>query len=96
MSDVLTLEAISKSYNKGRANALTVLDGASLHLSPGEVVALVAPSGAGKSTLLHIAGLLDNTDAGRVLIDGTDMSGLSDARRTAGLLHVLRRVLQFP
>ena len=95
MSDVLTLEAISKSYNKGRANALTVLDGASLHLSPGEVVALVAPSGAGKSTLLHIAGLLDNTDAGRVLIDGTDMSGLSDARRTAARRDDVGVIYQF-
>jgi lipoprotein-releasing system ATP-binding protein len=95
MSDVLTLEAISKSYNKGRANALTVLDGASLHLSPGEVVALVAPSGAGKSTLLHIAGLLDNTDAGRVLIDGTDMSGLSDARRTAARRDDVGFIYQF-
>ncbi len=43
----------------------------------------MAPSGAGKSTLLHIAGLLDVADAGQVLIDGEEMSGLSDARRTA-------------
>jgi lipoprotein-releasing system ATP-binding protein len=49
----------------------------------GEVVALVAPSGAGKSTLLHIAGLLDQPDAGQVRIAGRDMTGQSDRARTA-------------
>ena len=83
MSETLRLEGISKTYNKGKPNALCVLDGAALTLKPGEVVALVAPSGAGKSTLLHIAGLLDSADAGRILIGGTEMTGLSDARRTA-------------
>jgi len=95
MSDALTLDAISKTYNKGKPNALTVLDGASLNLKTGEVVALVAPSGAGKSTLLHIAGLLDSADAGRVLIGGTDMTGLSDARRTAARREDVGFVYQF-
>ena len=62
---ILSLQGIAKTYNKGRPNAVTVLDGADLTLHPGEIVALVAPSGAGKSTLLHIAGLLDSADTGR-------------------------------
>ena len=95
MSDALTLDAVCKTYNPGRANALDVLDGASLALKPGEVAALVAPSGAGKSTLLHIAGLLDSADGGRVLIGGTDMTGLSDARRTAARREDIGFIYQF-
>lgn len=82
MSEALLLDGIRKTYNEGKPNALSVLDGAELALQPGEVVALVAPSGAGKSTLLHIAGLLDAADAGHVAIGGTDMTGKSDAERT--------------
>ncbi len=95
MSDALVLDAIEKTYNRGRANALTVLEGASLSLAAGEVVALVAPSGAGKSTLLHIAGLLDSTDAGRVAIGGVDYTGLSDARRTAARREEVGFIYQF-
>ncbi|SEQ25415.1 ABC transporter ATP-binding protein [Thalassovita taeanensis] len=84
MSDpVLVLEGIKKTYNQGKPNAVQVLDGISLSVARGEVVALVAPSGAGKSTLLHIAGLLDTPDAGKVRICGSEMVGLSDRKRTA-------------
>jgi len=62
---------------------VTVLQGVDLSVAKGEVVALVAPSGAGKSTLLHIAGLLDTADKGTVHINGTDMTKLSDRKRTA-------------
>ncbi len=82
MSEALRLSGIGKTYNAGKPNALTVLDGAELVLETGQVVALVAPSGAGKSTLLHIAGLLDSCDAGSVAIGGADMTRKSDAERT--------------
>ncbi|SMX22603.1 ABC transporter ATP-binding protein [Boseongicola aestuarii] len=95
MSEALALEGIEKTYNPGRANALTVLSGASFELAAGEVVALVAPSGAGKSTLLHIAGLLDSSDAGSVRIGGVDYTGLSDARRTAARREEVGFIYQF-
>ena len=96
MNDVaLQLTEIGKTYNRGKPNALTVLDGASLQLHPGEVVALVAPSGAGKSTLLHIAGLLDSADSGTVAIDGVDYTTLSDARRTAARREQVGFIYQF-
>ncbi len=80
--NMLELSGITKAYNHGKPNEITVLRGADLCLAAGEVVALVAPSGAGKSTLLHIAGLLDTPDAGTVQIDGVDMTGRSDRKRT--------------
>lgn len=83
MSDMaLRLTGVTKTYNAGTPAAVEVLRGVDVTLTPGEVVALVAPSGAGKSTLLHIAGLLDTPDAGTVEIAGTDMTGASDRRRT--------------
>ena len=83
MSDVLMLDALEKGYNHGKPNEVRVLQGASLTVKAGEVVALVAPSGSGKSTLLHIAGLLDTADSGRVVIAGQDMTGAGDRQRTA-------------
>lgn len=95
MSEALKLEGIGKTYNKGKLNALTVLEAAGLTLSTGEVVALVAPSGAGKSTLLHIAGLLDSADAGTVTIGGVEMAGKSDAERTRVRRQTVGFVYQF-
>lgn len=96
MSDaVLELREIGKSYNVGKPNEITVLDGASVVVEAGEVVALVAPSGAGKSTLLHIAGLLDTADGGAVLLHGQDMTGLSDRKRTAARRSEVGFVYQF-
>jgi lipoprotein-releasing system ATP-binding protein len=95
MSDTLVLDGITKAYNKGTVAQVTVLQGASLTVAKGEVVALVAPSGAGKSTLLHIAGLLDTPDAGVVLLDGVDMAGLSDRARTEARRGTVGFIYQF-
>ncbi|MEZ5686201.1 MAG: ABC transporter ATP-binding protein [Paracoccaceae bacterium] len=95
MSDVLILEQLEKAYNRGKPNAISVLKGVNLSIPRGQVVALVAPSGAGKSTLLHIAGLLDTPDAGRVVVNGVDLSGASDRRRTEARRAELGFVYQF-
>lgn len=96
MSDpVLRMNGIKKFYNKGLRGEVQVLRGADLSLMAGEMVALVAPSGAGKSTLLHIAGLLDEADAGSVDIDGVSLSGRSDRKRTNARRRDVGFVYQF-
>ncbi|KCV81629.1 ABC transporter ATP-binding protein [Actibacterium atlanticum] len=96
MSDpTLVLQAITKTYGKGKPNAVEVLRGVDLQVQPGEAVAMVAPSGAGKSTLLHIAGLLDTADGGVVQISGQAVDQLSDRRRTAIRRNDVGFVYQF-
>lgn len=96
MSDqVLSLRGITKTYNAGLPGQVDVLRGADLGLKRGEVVALVAPSGAGKSTLLHIAGMLDTPDAGTVALNGRNMTGQSDRRRTQARRAEVGFIYQF-
>ena len=78
---ILFLHGVDRHYRQGNV-ILRILKGAELAIWPGQSVALVAPSGAGKSTLLHIAGLLEQPDAGNVYVDQIATSGLSDAERT--------------
>jgi lipoprotein-releasing system ATP-binding protein len=78
----LTLDSVERRYGRGETT-VEVLTGASLELTPGQSVALVAPSGAGKSTLLHLAGLLERPNAGEVTIGGAATSTMSDDKRTA-------------
>src|SRR5262249_4291699 len=75
------LNGIERRYVQGDAT-LEILRGAELALWSGQSVALIAPSGAGKSTLLHIAGLLEQPDAGEVYINGVATSHLADSERT--------------
>jgi len=95
MSETLALDGIVKIYNRGKPGEVRVLEGATLSVAAGEVVALVAPSGAGKSTLLHIAGLLDTADQGAVRLAGRDMVGLSDRKRTEARRSDVGFVYQF-
>ncbi len=75
------LRNIHLSFQQGMRQ-LCVLEGASLMVAAGEVVALLGPSGSGKSSLLHIAGLLEKPDQGELLIDAMPVPFDNEAQRT--------------
>ena len=72
---MITIKNITKSFG-----SLQVLKGIDLTVSKGEVVSIVGPSGAGKTTLLQIIGTLDRADTGSVIIDGQDITKLSQSK----------------
>src|ERR1700755_594698 len=67
----------------GGGRALTILDGVSLEIAAGEVVAVTGPSGSGKSTLLGLLAGLDTPSAGSVHIAGNNLFGLDEDGRAA-------------
>jgi lipoprotein-releasing system ATP-binding protein len=97
MSDVvfpLSLRDVKRTFVQGDRR-LEVLQGVSLDLRPGEIVALVGQSGSGKSTLLHIAGLLERPDGGDVVVDGKSAGAANDRERTGLRRRVLGFVYQY-
>ena len=91
---MIELDDVVRTYVQA-GTQLKVLDGVSLRVRPGELVALVGPSGAGKSTLLHLAGLLELPDGGEVRIAGQATSGLGDPERTLLRRQKIGFVYQF-
>lgn len=78
----LEARGLKRVFHDG-TRSLEVLKDADLAVAPGEVLALVGRSGSGKSTLLHLLGLLDQSDAGEVLVDGTPTGAMGEGDRAA-------------
>jgi putative ABC transport system ATP-binding protein len=91
---MLELRDLVKHYQSGDGEIVRAVDGVSLTISAGELVALYGPSGSGKTTLLMLIAALLRPDAGAVLMDGRDISELSDADAARYRLHELGFVRQ--
>jgi lipoprotein-releasing system ATP-binding protein len=88
--EMISIRNLRKSFGK-----LTVLKGITLSVKRGEIVSVVGPSGAGKTTLLQIIGTLGRPDSGSVVIDGIDVSRLSDNELSAFRNSRIGFVFQF-
>lgn len=73
---------------------VTALRGVDLEVRAGDYVAIIGPSGSGKSTLMNVIGLLDTATSGSYLLDGVDVSSLSDIQRTGLRGHRIGFVFQ--
>ena len=79
MENVIELKSVSKVYKSKGVDDVVALDDLTLDIRRGEFAAVCGVSGSGKSTLLHIMGCLDKPTSGKVIVSGTDVSGLNDS-----------------
>jgi putative ABC transport system ATP-binding protein len=91
---MLELRELVKHYPVGDGEPVRAVDGVSLRVAAGELVALYGPSGSGKTTLLRLIAALLRPDSGAVIVDGREISALSDDDRARYRLHELGYVDQ--
>ena len=89
---MLDIQNISKTFNPGTVNEKTALNGLSLHLNEGDFVTVIGGNGAGKSTMLNAVAGVWPVDEGKILIDGADVTRLSEYQRA----KYIGRVFQDP
>jgi putative ABC transport system ATP-binding protein len=81
MSEILRAEGISKTYYTGQIE-VRALKKCDISIEKGSFTAIVGKSGSGKSTLLRILGTIDEPDEGKVIIDGIEIQGLNDKKKS--------------
>ena len=89
---MLELINVCKTFNPGTVNAKTALNDLNLTLNDGDFVTVIGGNGAGKSTMLNAIAGSFQIDSGKIVIDGTDVTGLPEHKRAA----LLGRVFQDP
>jgi len=75
---MLSLADVRKVFNAGKPNECVSVDGASLSIEPGKITALTGPSGSGKTTLLTLIGCMARPTAGRIWLNGTEITSLPE------------------
>ena len=90
---MIEITDLRKSYYMGNVE-VKALDGVTLDIAKGEFLGIMGASGSGKTTLLHMLGLLDEPTSGRIVVEGTDFSTLTDYEKTMFRLYKLGYVFQ--
>ncbi|HTS11736.1 MAG TPA: ABC transporter ATP-binding protein [Candidatus Limnocylindrales bacterium] len=93
MEPILKTENLWKVYRSGKLE-VPALRGIDVEVFPGEFVSIMGPSGCGKSTFLHVIGGLAQASRGKVLLDGNDLTTMSDSARTLLRRHKVGFVFQ--
>ena len=93
MEPILKTENLWKIYRTGKVD-VPALRGVDIQILPGEFVSIMGPSGCGKSTMLHVIGGLAQATRGKVLLDGNDLTTMTDAARTMLRRHKVGFVFQ--
>jgi len=91
---MIELQGVSRIFNVG-GQEVRAMDHISLTITAGEYVSIMGPSGSGKSTLLNTLGLLDTPDSGHYLLEGQDVTSLSDAQLAAVRSRKIGFIFQF-
>lgn len=87
---MLDLINLRKTFNPNTINEKVALNGVSLHLDDGDFVTMIGGNGAGKSTLLNAIAGVWQVDSGKIIIDGNDITGLSEHKRAPWLGRVFQ------
>ncbi|MBQ5390882.1 MAG: ATP-binding cassette domain-containing protein, partial [Spirochaetales bacterium] len=87
---MLDLIELRKTFNPNTINQKIALNGVSIHLDDGDFVTMIGGNGAGKSTLLNAIAGVWPVDSGKVIIDGNDVTGLSEHKRALWLGRVFQ------
>jgi putative ABC transport system ATP-binding protein len=82
MNPVIQIQDVKKIYRMGDVE-VPALNGVSLKVNKGEMVSIIGPSGSGKSTLMNIIGCLDTPTNGSYVLDGVDVSKMTDDEQAA-------------
>lgn len=90
---VLAIKGANRTFHT-QGEILPILKSVDLSVHRGQVTAIYAPSGSGKTTLLYGAGMLEPFDMGQVLVDGVDVSGMTDKQRTHIRRHKMGYIYQ--
>jgi ABC-type dipeptide/oligopeptide/nickel transport system ATPase subunit len=95
MKPIVEIRNVHKVYARG-SEKLNVLQGVTVHVAPGEFLALKGPSGSGKTTLLNLMAGIDTPTSGKVTVNGRDISKMGEDQRNSLCSRWLRRIRPNP